>query len=205
MVGKAASRALLSILLTSYFLSACASSSSSAAVTAPAAGPVKTVVLVEAEGPNVELEAFLSRFLSELSDRAKFRVLDARLSGARVGALAAEPTGEAARAFQRTWPGDVYMGITVEKGYVKSHQQTINDRTPEGYAVQQVIVSYEVLASGSLNLADAQDGHVIATLKMTGSIGYTGDDPSAPEFPEQEAARDMATRAAKKLVTTLGR
>jgi hypothetical protein len=61
-------------------------------------------VLVEADGDEEALSAFVARLESDLSDRGKATLSDARLAGISLGAVVAEPDGEAARVLRSDGP-----------------------------------------------------------------------------------------------------
>ncbi len=81
---------------------------------------IKRVSLVDATGKNAEVEAFVSRLLSDAGERELFALSDARLSGASLGMLAAEPRGPAAQRFQASWPSDAYLSLSVADCYIKT-------------------------------------------------------------------------------------
>ncbi len=64
---------------------------------ASAETPKPRLVLVEASGSEEELSAFLARLESELADAGKVGWSDARLSGATLGSLQADPGSDAAK------------------------------------------------------------------------------------------------------------
>ena len=167
---------------------------------APAAEkPKPAVVLVEAEGRDEELSAFVARLESELSDGGKVRFSDARLSGADLGTLAAEPEGAAARAFRTEWPGETWLAVTLSPCRVEVSRMTYNDKTSEGYAVQRVVENVRVDCPVSLRLLDAATGREGKPLEVTGTASYRRNDGEEEESSELEGTRDAARKAAKKL------
>ncbi len=56
-----------------------------------------------------------------------------------------------------------------------------------------------------MKLADAEDGHVLAAVEVSGHAKFRGDTEAGETPAEEEAARDAATRAVKKLRSQLGR
>jgi hypothetical protein len=176
---------------------------------------LKRVVLVEASGGRSEsggrrgepeVDAFVSRFLSDVSDKDSFVVSDARLSGASVASLMADPNGAATTAFRQAWPGDAYLAAIVGECSVKTSSFTMRDRTPEGYQYDKVFISFDATCPASLKLVDAGDGRMLANVEVTGRAKYQGDDAETGRTPaEEEAAQDAATRAVKKLRNALGR
>ena len=149
----------------------------------PAAVPAgRAFVLVEAAGIGPEAEAFVSRFLSVLSDRGLGNVADARLSGMALETLR-DPDAPAAAAFRRRYPGDGYVGIDfpgcgpVGRGSIQC-TATVRLLSPEGKEL------VKVAASGS---------------------NYTGISTDPDRSPETEAARAAAEKAAKRFLAALGR
>jgi hypothetical protein len=167
--------------------------------------PLKHVALVEVKGPNIEAEAFVSRLLSEISDRELFQVTDARLSGASASLLAADPQGRDARAFREQFPVEAYMAADVAQCGLHTNRHVIPTQTPEGYRSETVTYTYEAECPVTLRLIDAEDGHQITSLDARGRASFNGDDESGGTPAEEDAARDAATRIAKKLKSAVGR
>ena len=161
------------------------------------------VVLVEAEGPNEELSAFVARFESELSDGEKVAFSDARLSGATVGELVAEPEGEAARAFREEWPGETWLAVSLSPCHVEVSRTRYIDRSQEGYQVERVIESVRVDCPTSLRLVDAATGKDGKPLAVTGTASFRRSEREEEESSELEGTRDAARKAAKKLPSLL--
>jgi hypothetical protein len=171
-----------------------------------AAGKEKPrVVLVEADGRDEELSAFVARFESELSDRGKATLSDARLSGATLGALVAEADGETARAFRAEWPGDAWLAVSLADCRVDVSRMTYRDRTTEGYAVDRVVEHVRVDCPATLRVVDAATGKGEKSLSVTGTASYRRDVGEEGESSELEATRDAAEKAAKKLPSLLPR
>ena len=167
---------------------------------APAAGkPAPRAVLVEADGREEELEAFLSRFDSELADGGKLAYSDARLSGANLGALAAEPDGATARAFRAEWPGEWWLAVSLSPCRVEVSRMQYSDTTPEGYRVQRVVENVRVECDASLRLVDAATGKEGKPLTVKGTAGFRRTEGEESDSSELEAARAAAKKAAKKL------
>lgn len=176
------------------------------ATPAAAVGKAKPgVVLVEADGRDEELSAFVARFESELSDRGKVTFADARLSGASFGALTAEPDGDAARAFRAEWPGDSWLAVSLSPCRVEVSRMTYRDRTTEGYAVDRVVENVRVDCPASLRVVNAATGKDVKSLSVTGTASYRRDAGGEGESSELEGTRDAAEKAAKKLPALLGR
>src|SRR5258706_1129154 len=121
---------------------------------------IKRVSLVDATGKNAEVEAFVSRLLSDAGERELFALSDARLSGASLGMLAAEPRGPAAQRFQASWPSDAYLSLSVADCYIKTTRFVTPDTTPERYRIQRVHIDYDATCPGTMKLADGEDTHV---------------------------------------------
>jgi hypothetical protein len=166
---------------------------------AAAEKPKPRVVLVEADGPDTELSAFVARLESGLSDGGKLTFSDARLSGANLGSLASEPEGEAARAFRAEWPGEVWLAVSLSPCRVEVSRMPYKERTPEGYRVERVIESYRVDCEVSLRLVDSATGRASRPLTVTGTASLTRTEGEEGETPELEGTRDAAEKAAKKL------
>jgi len=167
---------------------------------------LKRVTLVEAIGRRgPEVEAFVSRMLSDVGDRDLFVLTDARLSGASLGLLASEPNGPAAARFRGEWPSDAYLAATVADCSIKRTQFATPHTTPDGYQTMRVTVAFDAECPASLKLVDAEDGHVLASLDVKGTASYKGDSEAGETPAEEDAARDAATRAVKKLRSQLGR
>lgn len=167
---------------------------------------IKTVTLVEATGRGPESDAFVARLQSELSDRGIFTLADARLAGVSVGILASEPQGAEARAFKEAWPGEAYLAVSLGECFIKRSATPLSDHTPEGYRVDRTLITLDAECPASTRLIDAEDGHVLATVNVKGGASYKGDDAATGTTPaEEEAARDAATRTAKKLRSELAR
>jgi hypothetical protein len=177
----------------------------SASEAATAEKPKPRVVLVEADGPNEELSAFVARFESELSDAGKVAFSDARLSGAALGSLGAEPEGEAARAFRAEWPGETWLAISLSPCHVEVSRMRYTDTTSEGYRVERVVENVRVDCPTSLRLVDALTGKEGKPLAITGSASYRRTEGEDGETSELEGTRDAAKKAAKKLPALLKR
>lgn len=170
---------------------------------AAAEKPKPRVVLVEGEGPDQELSAFVARLESELSDAGKVLLSDARLAGAALGPLAAEPGGEAASAFRAQWPGDAWLGISLSVCRVEVMNQRYTETSPEGYRVERVRQDVRVDCPTSLRLVDAATGKEIKTFEVTGTATYRRSERDEEESSELEGTRDAARKAAKKLPSFL--
>jgi hypothetical protein len=170
---------------------------------AAAEKPKPRVVLVEAEGRDEELSAFVARFESELSDAGKVEFSDARLSGATLGELVAEPEGEAGRAFRAEWPGGTWLAVSLSPCRVKVSRMPYSDTTPEGYRVQRVVENVWVDCPTSLRLVDAATGKEGKPLAVTGTASYRRTEGEEEESSELEGTRDAAKKAAKKLSSLL--
>jgi hypothetical protein len=175
----------------------------SASAGAAAEKPKPRVILVEAEGPEEELSAFVARFESELSDGGKVAFSDARLSGANFGVLASEPEGDAARTFRAEWPGETWLAISLPTCHVEVSRMRYNDTTPEGYRVERVVENVRVDCPTSLRLVDASTGKEGKPLAVTGSANYRRNAGEDGESSELEGTRDAAKKAAKKLASLL--
>ncbi|HYN43411.1 MAG TPA: hypothetical protein VE129_16660 [Thermoanaerobaculia bacterium] len=175
----------------------------SASPAAAAEKPKPRVVLIEADGPNEELSAFVARFESELSDGEKVAFSDARLSGTSLGALVAEPEGETTRAFRAEWPGETWLAVSLSPCRVEVSRMRYNDTTPEGYRVERVVEMVRVDCPTSLRLVDAVTGKEGKPLAVTGSANYRRNVGEDGESSELEGTRDAAKKAAKKLPSLL--
>ena len=167
---------------------------------------LKKVALVEAKGKQVESDAFISHLLSEISDRELFQVVDARLSGAGIGALAADPQGREARAFKEQFGAEALMGTDIGECRIGANRTVIPSVSQEGYRTERVLITYDAECAVSVRLVDAEDGHVISLLDAKGHAVYRGDNEETGSTPaEEEAAREAATKIAKKLKGVVGR
>lgn len=166
---------------------------------AAAEKPKPRVVLVEASGSEEELSAFLARLESELADAGKVSYADARLSGATLGTLQAEPGGEAAKAFRAEWPGGTWLAVSLGRCRVDVNRMNYSDTTPEGYRVTRVVETVNVECPASLRLVAAETGKEGKPLEVTGTASYRRDDGGEEESSELEATREAARKAAKKL------
>ena len=166
---------------------------------AAAEKPKPRVVLVEADGRDEELSAFVAHFESELSDAGKVAFSDARLSGATLGSLLAEPEGEASRAFRTEWPGETWLAVSVSDCRVNVSRMTYIDTTPEGYRYDRVIENVRVDCPVSLRLVDVAKGKEGKPLEVTGTASYRRTEGEEGESSELEGTRDAARKAAKKL------
>ena len=175
----------------------------SASEASAAEKPKPRVVLVEADGREEELSAFVARFESELSDGEKVTFSDARLSGTTLGVLVAEPGGEAGRAFRAEWPGETWMAISLSPCRVEVSRMRYSDTTPDGYRVERVIENVRVDCPTSLRLVDALTGKEGKPLAITGTANYRRNVGEDGESSELEGTRDAAKKAAKKLPSLL--
>jgi hypothetical protein len=158
------------------FLAGCAP------VPPPVAAPAgRAFVLVEAEaGP--ETEAFVSRFLSVLSDRGLGNVADARLSGVALETLRDRDSPIAA-AFRRRYPGDGYVGIDLP------------GCGPVGRGSIQCTATVHLLSP---------EGKELVKIDASGS-NFTGISTDSDRSPETEAARAAAEKAARRFLAALVR
>lgn len=166
---------------------------------AAAEKPKPRVVLVEATGSDEELSAFLARLESELADAGRVSYSDARLSGATLGTLQAEPGGDAARAFRAEWPGGTWLAVSLGRCRVDVNRMNYSDTTPEGYRVTRVVETVDVECPASLRLVAAESGKEGKPLEVVGTASYRRDDGGEEESSELEATREAARKAAKKL------
>lgn len=176
------------------------------AVSFPAASaekPKPRVVLVEGAGTDQELSSFVARFESELSDAGKVVLSDARLSGAALGSLAAEPEGEAARAFRAEWPGEVWLAVSLSQCRVEVSNLRYTETSPDGYRVERVRQDVRVDCPTSIRLVDAATGKEIKTFEVTGTANYRRSERDEEESSELEGTRDAARKVAKKLPSFL--
>jgi hypothetical protein len=165
--------------------------------------PKPRVVLVEGTGPDQELSAFVARFESELSDAGKVVLSDARLSGAALGSLAAEPEGDAARKFRAEWPGEVWLAVSLSDCRVEVNNLRYSETSPEGYRVERVRQDVRVDCPTSLRLVDAATGKEVKTFDLTGTASFRRSEREEEESSELEGTRDAARKAAKKLPSFL--
>ena len=176
--------------------------SSGRAPAVPAAAaekPKPRVVLVEATGSDEELSAFLARLESELADGGKVSYSDARLSGATLGTLQAEPGGEAAKAFRAEWPGGTWLAVSLPSCRVDVNRMNYSDTTPEGYRVTRVVETVNLDCPASLRLVAAETGKEGKPLEVTGTASYRREEGGEEESSALEATREAAKKAAKKL------
>lgn len=170
----------------------------------PGAAPKKGIVLVEAKGAATELERFLSRFLSEASDKGLGAIVDGRLSGAHLADVGAP--GEAGAEFRKAWPADVYIGVLLAPCSIQRREGRVYDRQTNVGAgvpvrVEQIVVSYEADCSVSVSVVTAP-GAPVKTLDAKGRNG-SSEVSTADTEAEAQAAEDAAERAVKKLVAAL--
>ncbi len=175
----------------------------SASEAAAAEKPKPRVVLVEADGPDEELSAFVARFESELSDAGKLAFSDARLSGATLGALVAEPEGDTGRAFRAEWPGETWLAVSLSPCRVEVSRMQYSDTTPDGFRVERVVLNVRVDCPISIRLVDAATGKEGKPLAVTGTASYRRAEGEEEESSELEGTRDAARKAAKKLASLL--
>ena len=179
----------------------CSSSVPSASASAGAAK--KKLVLVEAKGPGPELERFVPHFLSAASDRGLGAIVDARLSGARLADVGAP--GEAATAFRRDNPGDVYLGVVLSPCAVNRHEGRYYDRqtTMSGVPVrvENVVVTWDATCRVDVTVV-GEAGAAVRSFNVEGVNG-TAEVSSSNTEAEAQAAEDAADRAAKKLGSLL--
>jgi hypothetical protein len=163
----------------------------------------KRLVLVETKGPGLELDRFVSRFLSAASDRGLGAIVDARLSGAHLADVGAP--GEISAAFRREYPGDVYLGVLLAPCVVRRHEGGYYDRqtTPGGVPqrVDSVVVTYNADCSAAVTLV-GEAGAAARTFDVSGHNGTAAVSGSDTEA-EAQAAEEAADRAAKKLASLL--
>jgi hypothetical protein len=161
------------------------------------------LVLVETKGPGLELDRFVSRFLSAASDRGLGAIVDARLSGAHLADVGAP--GEISAAFRREYPGDVYLGVLLAPCVVRRHEGGYYDRqtTPGGVPqrVDSVVVTYNADCSAAVTLV-GEAGAAARTFDVSGHNGTAAVSGSDTEA-EAQAAEEAADRAAKKLASLL--
>lgn len=175
------------------------------ALPAYAQKPKPRAVLVEADGDEEALSAFVARLESDLSDRGKVTISDARLAGISLGAVVAEPDGEAARALRAEWAGTGWIGVSLAPCRVDVSRMTYRETSPEGYAYDRVVESVRVDCPATLRIVDAATGKEKKPLEVTGTANYRRSGPDDEESPQLEATRDAAEKAAKKLPAALGR
>ena len=172
---------------------------------ASAQKPKPRAVLVEADGDEEALSAFVARLESDLSDRGKATLSDARLAGISLGAVVAEPDGEAARVLRAEWAGAGWIGISLAPCRVDVSRMTYRETSPEGYAYDRVVESVRVDCPATLRIVDSATGKERKPLEVTGTANYRRSGPEDEESPQLEATRDAAEKVAKKLPAALGR
>jgi hypothetical protein len=170
----------------------------------PTPAPPRKVVLVEAQGSTAQVDPFISRFLSEVSDRSDIAIVDARLSGAHFAELKVSPPTEDAKAFKAAWPADLYLGIALSDCATKSLQARVpgfNDPTT-GARTVEVIRTLRTECPATAALIDAKDGRSVATATVTGSREENPESVDTSFDPTQAAEQEAAEKAAKKLFGT---
>ncbi|HMM34681.1 MAG TPA: hypothetical protein PKA62_08095, partial [Thermoanaerobaculia bacterium] len=138
-------------------------------------------VLVEADGDEEALSAFVARLESELSDRGKVTLSDARLAGISLGAVVAEPDGEAARVLRAEWAGTSWIGVSLAPCRVDVSRMTYRDTSSEGYAYDRVVESVRVDCPATLRIVDAATGKEKKPLEVTGTANYRRSGPDDDE------------------------
>jgi hypothetical protein len=172
---------------------------SSSAPAAAAEKPKPRLVLVEAAGSDEELSAFLARLESDLADAGKVSWSDARLSGATLGSLLADPGSDAAKAFRGEWPGGTWVAVSLGACRIDVRRMSYSDTTPEGYRVTRVVENVNVECPASLRLVDAETAKEGKPLEVTGTASFRRNEGEEGESSELEATREAARKAAKKL------
>ena len=176
----------------------------SGAPSKPAATPAppRKIVLVEAQGSSAQVDPFISRFLSEVSDRSDIAIVDARLSGAHMSELKLSPPTEDAKAFKVAWPADQYLAITLSECGTKSTRATMpgfNDPLTGARTVEVMSTTRTTECPATAMLIDAKDGRTVATATVSGSREEQLDSADASSDPTQAAVQEAAEKAAKKL------
>jgi hypothetical protein len=167
--------------------------------------PKLRAVLVEADGRDEELSAFVARFESELSDGGAVAFADARLAGTTLGSLQSEPDGERTRAFRTEWPGETWFALSLAPCNVKVSRMQYSDTTPEGYRVQRVVENVTVVCEATFRLVDAATGKERKPFTVAGTAGFRRNEGEDGETSELEGARAAAKKAAKKLASEMKR
>lgn len=171
-----------------------------AAPPAPTPTPAPRHVLVSAEGARTEVEAFVSRFFSEVSDRSEISIADARLSGATLTDLTSDKDGEVAKSFRAAWPAEVYLGVTMPVCTAKSRRSTLDmgiDQSTGRRDTRQVI-SYETECTPTVRVI-GPDGNAIATVTVSGRDTKQLEETEDVAAAMEGAAQNAAEKAAKKL------
>lgn len=195
--------ALLALLAFLASASGCASGGGPGGASG-ASGSAKRVVLVEADGAGPDVEVFVSRLGLESTEAGRFALTDARLSGARLGALAAEPTGERAEAFRRQHPGDAFLSVSVSPCVVASSTVSQWDTDPAtGIRRERIIVNFRAECPVALTLARASDGSSLLRESVSGQATLRRGEDEEGNTAESEAVADAARRAAKKIAAAL--
>lgn len=187
-------------LLTLAAFLAATSLADPAATPTPAPGP-KRVVLVEAQGANAQVEPFVSRFLSEVSDRSDIAIVDARLSGAHVSELKLTPPTDTAKSFKAEWPADLYLAITLPECTTKSRSSSVAgfDDPITGQRTHRTVRSLQTECTATVSLIDAREGKPAGTVTVSGTKNEDPESADASSDPTEGAEQDAAERAAKKL------
>ncbi|MEO6325636.1 MAG: hypothetical protein ABIT01_18475 [Thermoanaerobaculia bacterium] len=163
--------------------------------------PPKKVVLVEAQGSEALVDPFISRFLSEVSDRSDIAIVDARLSGAHMSELKLSPPTEEAKAFKAAWPADLYLSVNLPDCTTKGSQNTVqgfNDPMT-GARTYETIRNVWTECPATATLIDAKDGKVVSSATVTGQRKENPEDPDTASDPTSAAEQEGAEKAAKKL------
>lgn len=157
-------------------------------------------VLVSAEGAKSEVEAFVARFFSEVSDRSEISIADARLSGATFTDLKSDPSGEAATAFRTAWPAEVYLAVTMPACTSRANRTNVDLGIDPSTGLRQgrQVISYETECSPTVSMI-GPDGKPIASATVSGRDSKQLEENEDVAAAMEGAAQKAAEKAAKKL------
>lgn len=188
--------------ISALLAGACASGGASSS----ASGATRRVVLVEAEGSATDVETLVSRLSFESTEAGRFALTDARLAGARLAELGADPSGDRASAFRRQYPGEALLSLSVSPCVVASSSVSQPYTDPStGLRSERLIVSVRAECTVALTLTGAADGASLLRASVTGQAALRRGTDEEGDSAESEAIRDAARRAAKRIASALPR
>lgn len=194
----------IGVFLSATLVLACSGSPAPKSAAGAASSRPLRVVLVEATGPGPELEAFLDRFQAEAIDSGRLSIVDARLSGATFTGLSTAGAETSRTEFQRTFPGDLLLSVSLPQCDPKVSSFSYQDTTVDGYRVQRTISSASISCTAQLETFRLPDGQKPETHTIKAETPYTNPGAEGQQDePMIKAAREAGKKAARQLAKKL--
>jgi tetratricopeptide (TPR) repeat protein len=135
-------------------------------------GPVKTLVLVEAQGVEGRQNAFVDSLAARTREAGFYEWADARQGRHRLAELREGKRNERAERFRRKYPGDVYVAVELFGGRAHERSEVVKEKEKddkgEEHEVRKTKYWWAAECEARVEMIDAGDGHELASFRVEG-------------------------------------